>query len=99
MIEAADIKIAVLQVALGIKALEDRDLFDKLEEFWISAYRRGREDAESHSDDVGTSRSGPTKNGENGCTGCYHYRGRFMRLPACPVHGSARAKIKDGEPT
>lgn len=45
MIEAADIKIAVLQVALGIKALEDKALFDKLEEFWISAYSRGRADA------------------------------------------------------
>lgn len=44
MIEPADIKIAVLQVALGIKALEDKELFDKLEEFWISAYARGRAD-------------------------------------------------------
>lgn len=45
MIEVADIKIAVLQVALGIKALEDKELFDKLEEFWVSAYKHGREDA------------------------------------------------------
>jgi hypothetical protein len=45
MVEVADIKIAVLQVALGIKSLEDKELFDKLEEFWISAYKRGRDDA------------------------------------------------------
>jgi hypothetical protein len=88
MIEAADIKIAVLQVALGIKALEDKELFYKLEEFWISAYARGREDAGSQPADVGISGSGPTENVENGCTGCYHYLGRFVRLPACPVHGS-----------
>ena len=47
MIDPADIKIAVLQIALGIKALEDKQLFDKLEEFWISAYARGRSDAGS----------------------------------------------------
>lgn len=41
MIDAADIKIAVLKVALGIKALEDKELFEKLEEFWISAYGEG----------------------------------------------------------
>jgi hypothetical protein len=88
MIDPADIKIAVLQIALGIKALEDKQLFDKLEEFWISAYARGREDAGSQPADVGKRRSGPTKNGENGCTGCYHHLGRFIRLPACPVHVS-----------
>ena len=39
--------------------------------------------------DVGKRRSGPTKNGENGCTGCYHNLGQVIRLPACPMHDSA----------
>jgi len=46
MIAAADVKIAVLQIALGIKSLEDSELLLKLEEFWYSAYFRGREDQE-----------------------------------------------------
>jgi hypothetical protein len=41
MIDVGDIKIAVLQVAFGIKALEDKELFEKLEQFWISAYKQG----------------------------------------------------------
>jgi hypothetical protein len=45
MVEPADVKIAVLQVALGIKSLEDKELFEKLEEFWLTAYARGRADA------------------------------------------------------
>jgi hypothetical protein len=53
MIEPVDIKLAVLKVALGIKALEDKDLFETLEEFWISAYARGRRDAGSQPTDVG----------------------------------------------
>jgi hypothetical protein len=49
VVETAEIKIAVLHLALGIKALEDKALFDRLEEFWISAYARGRADARSQS--------------------------------------------------
>jgi hypothetical protein len=44
MIHAADVKIAVLRAALGIKSLEDKELFEKLEQFWYSAYQRGRQD-------------------------------------------------------
>lgn len=47
MIDTADIKIAVLQVAMGIKALEDKALFEKLEEFWIAAYAAGRADEQA----------------------------------------------------
>ena len=50
MIAAADVKIAVLQIALGIKSLEDSELFLKLEEFWYSAYFRGRADQEGGED-------------------------------------------------
>ena len=63
---------------------------------WIDAYNlwvvERYRDAGSQPADVGTRRSGPTENGENGCTGCYHYLGKFIRLPACPMHGSASIK-------
>ena len=42
MVDIAEVKIAVLQCALGIKSLEDKELFERLEQFWISAYARGR---------------------------------------------------------
>ena len=60
---------------------------------WIDEYNRWVKErykvAGSQPADVGIRRSGPTKNGENGCTGCYHYLGRFIRLPACPVHSQS----------
>jgi hypothetical protein len=40
----ADIKIEVLKVSLGIKSLEDKELFERLEQFWIDAYAKGRRD-------------------------------------------------------
>lgn len=42
MIDIADVKIAVLQCAMGIKSLQDKELFERLEKFWISAYALGR---------------------------------------------------------
>jgi len=41
MIDTDHLKIAVLKTALGIKSLEDRELFERLEELWISAYIAG----------------------------------------------------------
>jgi hypothetical protein len=44
MTEVADIKIEVLKLAMGIKSLEEPDLYLRLEDFWCSAYKRGAED-------------------------------------------------------
>lgn len=41
MVEIADIKIAVLQAACGIQALEEPELYRLLENFWVDAYKRG----------------------------------------------------------
>lgn len=63
---------------------------------WIDAYNQWVVErykvAGSLPDELGIRRSDPREIGENGCTGCYHYRGKFIRLPACPMHGSAPPK-------
>jgi hypothetical protein len=41
MIDIADIKLAVLECAFGIKSLEDKELYEHLERFWADAYKRG----------------------------------------------------------
>jgi predicted nuclease with TOPRIM domain len=41
MIENADIKIAVLQMAHGIRGIGDTAIFERLEELYISAYNKG----------------------------------------------------------
>jgi hypothetical protein len=44
-LEAADVKLAVLKVSLGICSLPEIELFHKLEEFYLEAYARGRAEA------------------------------------------------------
>jgi hypothetical protein len=44
MIEVADIKLDVLKLAMGIKSLEEPELYRRLEDFWCAAYKRGAED-------------------------------------------------------
>lgn len=41
MIEVADIKLAVLRCALGICAIEEAELYKRLEAFWVDAYKQG----------------------------------------------------------
>jgi hypothetical protein len=78
---------------------------------WIDAYNQWvverYKDAGSQPADVGMRRSGPTKNGENGCTGCYHYKGKFVRLASCQMHAikplagsplSDATQNREGEP-
>ena len=41
MPDIADIKIAVLQCALGISSLPERELYERLERFWADAFALG----------------------------------------------------------
>lgn len=58
---------------------------------WIDAYNlwviERYKDAGSQPPNVGPMRSGPLQNGEKSC-GCYHYRGKFIRLASCRMHNS-----------
>lgn len=44
MPDLADVKIAVLKCAFGIRSLEDRELYEHLERFWADAFKAGCEE-------------------------------------------------------
>ena len=47
MPEIADVKMAVLKCAMGIQALEERELYEHLERFWAEAFKLGCEASKS----------------------------------------------------